>query len=119
MPLNWMNPKDSTRAMILFTAGEEDSVPTALDVLPAIKSAGTYVFTMGFPGSRGQDALSQVAAQTGGVFFASADSAQIGPIVTQIWNLLTGQQFVFAVRFLELGHLRRRRIARFGAEIVV
>jgi hypothetical protein len=82
------------KAMILFSAGEEDALPSALTVLPPIAAAGTSIFTFGFPGSSGQTLANTIADSTGGAYYQAADST-IHLIVNQIWNTLTGQQFSF------------------------
>ena len=82
-------------AMILFSAGEENPSPTAAEVLPSIAAAKTNVFTMGFTDSAGNDLLAQIATGTTGAFFHLYDPTDIGPVVMQIWNVLTGNSFLF------------------------
>lgn len=79
------------KAMILFSAGEEDTLPSALGSLPALETAGTRLFTMGFNGSSGQTLNDSMASKTGGAYFLASD-VTIGSIVNQIWNRLLGQQ---------------------------
>ncbi len=89
-------PSSSMRApaVILYSAGEENASPGALSVLGGIASAGTRVFTMGFPGSTGEGLCNTIADSTGGAYYQASRST-IGPVVNQIWNTLTGQQFAF------------------------
>ncbi len=82
------------KAMILFSAGEENTPPNALDVLPSIAAAGTNVYTLGFQGSSGQNLANKIADSTGGTYYLAADTI-INQIVDQIWNTLLGQQYVF------------------------
>jgi hypothetical protein len=82
-------------AMILFSAGEENTSPGAMAVLGPISAAGTRVFTLGFAGSGGQGLCNTIADSTGGAYYQAADST-INQVVTQIWNSLTGQQYTFS-----------------------
>ncbi len=79
------------KAVILFSAGEEDTTPTASEQFPALRAAGTKVFTLGFEGSSGQQLCSSLADRTGGAYYLARDTT-IGVIVDQIWNTLIGQE---------------------------
>lgn len=83
-----------TKAMILFSAGEENTSPSAMSVLPALIASRTHVHTLGFPGTTGQGLTSAIADSTGGGYYLAADTT-INQVVSEIWNRLIGQQYVF------------------------
>lgn len=83
---------DRARAMILFSSGEENALPSAMSVLPSLQAAGTRVFTLGFQGSSGQALANTIADSTGGLYYLAADTI-INQIVNQIWNTLLSQQY--------------------------
>jgi hypothetical protein len=81
------------KALILFSAGEETALPSALSTLPLLEGAGTMAFTLGFDNSGGQALADTIASKTGGAYFR-ADSSTIGVIVDRIWSGLTGLQII-------------------------
>lgn len=91
--LNGSFAPDHGKAVILFSACEEDTVPPALSVLPSLVAGSTKAFTFGFPGSAGEALADTIAARTHGAYFVAADTS-IGTIVDQMWGLLIGQQLV-------------------------
>ncbi|GEM_PF-1933188 len=92
--LNLSPLSTNARAMILFSAGEENAAPGALSVLGPVIAAETRIFSMGFTGSSGQALSNKLADSTGGLYYLAADTT-IKNIVNQIWNELTGQQQTF------------------------
>ena len=88
------SPSGNTKAVILFSAGDESGSPRALDLVPSLRTAGVHVYTMGFPGSlSGQYLTSQIADTTHGAYYLAADST-INQVVRQIWDRLTGIQLI-------------------------
>jgi hypothetical protein len=94
MQLDGSAPPDRAKAMILFSAGEENALPSGLSVLPSLQSAQTRVFTLGFQGSAGQGLANTIADSTGGSYYLAADTS-INQVVNQIWNTLLSQQYAF------------------------
>ncbi len=84
--------------MILFSAGEETGVPTALSIVPGLNADNAHVFTLGFAGSTGQDLCSKLADATGGAYFL-ASSATMSTVVKEIWNRLTTLQTIAYLAF--------------------
>jgi len=80
-------------AAIVFSAGEEDTLPTAFSALPALISGGTSLYTLGFSGSPGQIVCDSVASATGGGYYLT-DEYSVGTTVDHIWNRLTGQMLL-------------------------
>ena len=80
-------------AAIVFSAGEENALPTAFSTLPALVSGGTGLYTLGFSGSPGQIICDSIAKATGGGYYLT-DEYTIGTTVDDIWNRLTGQMLL-------------------------
>lgn len=86
------------RVIILFSDGEEDTLPWILDVVSDIAPTDTEIYTMGFSGSPAQDVLNLAAEETGGKYYLAEDKTEIVNIVNYIWSHLTGEQFLlFAI----------------------
>ena len=87
------------RAMILFSAGDNNGSPDALSLVPALRSAQTHLYTMGFAGSQGQDLSSKLADSTGGTYHLASDTT-LSQVVNEIWNTITGTQLLADTTFL-------------------
>jgi len=81
------------RAIILFSRGEEEEPPWAIDTLDHIT---VPVYTIGFEGSSGNTILSTISDATGGEFFSVPDETHISDAVNQIWTHLSIQVIIFA-----------------------
>ncbi|MFC1540089.1 kelch repeat-containing protein [Gemmatimonadota bacterium] len=85
-----------TQAMILFTAGEENTSPTATMTAEAsIAPTNTEVYTIGMAGSEGVTLLSELADMTGGKFYRALDASDIPDKVDRIWEHLLGWQMIY------------------------
>ncbi|MCP4356658.1 MAG: VWA domain-containing protein [Chloroflexi bacterium] len=93
------------QALILLTDGFENTSPYAADVLPAIKSAGTVVHTIGLgtPTSVDVPLLQNIAAETGGTFNLAPTSAELAGIYNTIAGAVTGQQILFSFQGIAPG----------------
>lgn len=84
---------DNVQAIILFSSGEEEAPPWAIDLLDALT---VPVYTIGFDGSQGQTTLNMISDATGGAFFEVPDSTHIIHAVGEIWTQLINQLTLFA-----------------------
>jgi hypothetical protein len=84
----------NSRAILMYSAGEENMAPSALSVLAPILGTQTRIFTLGFPGSYGQNLCNQLADTSGGAYHIASDST-INQAVNEIWNGITTQQYSF------------------------
>jgi len=91
-----LSQTEGRRGIILFSAGNETSTPSALDptVLGTLKAGNIQTYTMGFVQSpQGANLSSKLADSTAGAFYQAADTS-MSQIVNQIWNNLTGYQLI-------------------------
>ncbi len=85
--------KSGRKAVVAMTDGEDNSSSHGKDELVLYaQSLGIPVFTIAF-GSADQAVLQDIAARTGGLFFASASSQNLQQILSAIGTLL-GSQYV-------------------------
>jgi len=79
------------RALVVMTdGGDNDSSNDIQDAIAAAQSAGVPVFTIGFSTAQPQ-VLSDIANQTGGLFFQGATSGDLQTIFNQIGQTLNNQ----------------------------
>ena len=79
------------KAVVAMTDGEDNaSSHTQAELIAYAKSLGIPVFTIGFS-SADQSVLSAIATQTGGKFYASASSANLNQVLTDIGNVINNQ----------------------------
>ncbi len=83
------------QAMILFTTGEENKSPLALNSLGSILATGTEVYTIGFTNNDGRILLSDLADKTGGKFFMALDASDIPEKINRIWEYMLGWQILY------------------------
>ncbi len=81
------------RAIILFSRGEEQEPPWAIDEL---ENLTVPVYTIGFEGSSGNTILSTISDATGGEFLSVPDETYISDAVNQIWTHISSQMIIFA-----------------------
>jgi hypothetical protein len=87
------NSDNTLQAIILFSSGEEEAPPWAIDV---IENFTIPVYTIGFEGSPGQTTLNIISDATGGEFFLVEDFTHIPDVVNLIWTHLANQLTLFA-----------------------
>jgi hypothetical protein len=87
------NSDNTLQAIILFSAGEEESPPWAIDI---IENFPVPVYTIGFENSPGQTTLNMISDATGGEFFLVEDFTHIPDVVNLIWTHLANQLTIFA-----------------------
>jgi VWFA-related protein len=94
MSLQNLANQTGRRAAIVMTDGEDNSsTHSQQDVITYAKSLGIPVYTIGFGGANAQ-VLGDIANQTGGKFYASATSADLQRILTEIKNFINNQYII-------------------------
>lgn len=86
-------------AVVAMTDGEEnesDNYPYLSDLLPFLRGLGVPVFCVGLD-SADEDALEQIASETGGLYHYAPDASQLQDIYEAVSGQLEGQTQIFFI----------------------
>ena len=83
-------------AIVLLSDGRENTSPGITSVLPSIASTKIKVFSIGL-GDVDENKMSLIATETGGNYYLTPNSSELGAIYNSIAGQVAGRQTLFAV----------------------
>lgn len=83
-------------AVVLLTDGVENTAPMVADVLPTIVTDNTKVFTIGLGSDVDATLLTDIASQTGGLYYFSPSASELQSIYNSIGGVVRGQSAVMS-----------------------